>query len=241
MRACYKRISPDEDPFERVRTHQNYAPSWGTKKELATALRMLLTERVDHPEHDGITSLNKRVLAELIVAIRLFDENGELPPGTDEQPFDDDIDGSVPSRKAPPDSQFDNPLPVDSFNSYELYSWIVEHRSPEDGEHAVYVLDCTPPIGDAESERVKAFRQAVREKANEGKSLSKLEQAAESLNRDERLYYVGYAGDVPKRIREHASGADSGGAKLTHKFEPKALVEVTWYQSEATARQHRVS
>lgn len=35
---------------------------------------MLLTERVDHPSFEGITSLTKTVLAEIIVAIREADD-----------------------------------------------------------------------------------------------------------------------------------------------------------------------
>lgn len=70
MRACYARIAANEDPYDRLRDHPNYEPDWGEKKSLATALRMLLTERVGHPEYDGITSLSKPVLAELVVAIR---------------------------------------------------------------------------------------------------------------------------------------------------------------------------
>ncbi len=74
MRACCTRIAPTEQPLERVKEHPNYEESWSEKKSLATALRMLLTERVDHPSFDGITSLTKTVLAEIIVAIREADD-----------------------------------------------------------------------------------------------------------------------------------------------------------------------
>lgn len=70
MRACFLRIAPDENPSDRVKDHPNYSSTWEDKRSLATALRMLLTERVDHPEFDGITSLTKTLLAEIIVAIR---------------------------------------------------------------------------------------------------------------------------------------------------------------------------
>lgn len=74
MRACCVRIAPNERPLERVREHPNYEGGWSEKKSLATALRMLLTERVDHPSFEGITSLTKTVLAEIIVAIREADD-----------------------------------------------------------------------------------------------------------------------------------------------------------------------
>lgn len=74
MRACCTRIAPNEWPLEYVKEYPNYEESWSEKKSLATALRMLLTERVDHPSFEGITSLTKTVLAEIIVAIREADD-----------------------------------------------------------------------------------------------------------------------------------------------------------------------
>jgi len=230
MSACFEKIEPDQEPFEKVKSHENYAPSWSKKKQLATALRMLLTERVGHPEHDGITSLNKNVLAEIIVAIR--DDGGTTLAQKNESSHSID----TPDRNPPVESDFQESFPAENFDSYDLYTWIVERRSTDDGEHAVYVLDCTPPLGKNEDFRVKSLRREAHQKSDSGQTLSKLEQAAEALNRGERLFYVGYASDVPNRIRQHVSGADSGGAKFTNMFSPQALVEVTWYQTESTAR-----
>jgi predicted GIY-YIG superfamily endonuclease len=68
--------------------------------------------------------------------------------------------------------------------------------------------------------------------------LTKLERAAHAATNGQRLYYVGYASDVPKRVRQHVGGAASGGAKYTNMFEPQALVDVSWYMTEGTARAH---
>jgi len=52
------------------------------------------------------------------------------------------------------------------------------------------------------------------------------------------LYYIGYASDVPVRVRQHVDGRAAGGAECTNMFKPVSLVDVSWYDSEATARRH---
>lgn len=233
MQACYEQMDVDESWSAKVQTHENYSPSWSKKRQLATVLRMVLTERVDRPKHQGITSLNKQVLAELIVAI---EQSNEPATETRTETSQDSI--SPPTRDSLPDHRFEDRLSADAFHDYALYEWIMDHRSPTDGEHGVYVLDCTPPIDEAEDFQVKSLRTEVHKKSEAGHSLSKFERAAEAVNNSERLYYVGYAGDIPKRVREHVGGADSGGAKFTNMFVPQALVDVTWFDTERAARQY---
>jgi hypothetical protein len=233
MRACYERMDVDDSPFVKVQSHENYSSSWSTKKQLATALRMVLTERVGHPEHDGITSLNKRVLAELITAI----QQGSESEVESNKELTEDV-SAPPTRDGLPPRRFEDRLPAEKFHEYALYEWILSNRSETDGEHGVYVLDCTPPVREDEDFRVASLRTEVQEKVDAGHRLSKLEQAADALNNSERLYYVGYASDVPKRIREHLSGADSGGAKFTNMFAPQGLVDVTWFETERSAREY---
>lgn len=230
MLACFEQIVPEQEPFEKVRSHTNYSPSWSKKKQLATVLRMVLTEQVGHPEHDGVTSLNKTILAEIIVAIRHERGDEQNQNKESNQPVD------VPDQDPPTESTFKDTFPAEDFDSYALYTWIVDRRSSNDGEHGVYVIDCTPSPDNDEDFRVESLRQKAHQKSNAGQSLTKLERAAQALNRGERIYYVGYASDIPKRVRQHVSGADSGGAKFTNIFYPQALVEVSWYQTETTAR-----
>lgn len=232
MTACFEQIEPEQDPLVKVRSHANYSPSWSKKKQLATVLRMLLTERVGRAEHEGITSVNKKVLAEVIVAIQHDDGKKQNQNGESKEPVD------VPNREPPVESAFENPFPAENFGSYDLYTWIVERRSSNDGEHGVYVLDCTPPIDEDEDFRMRSIRREGHQNSMAGQPLTKLERAAQALNHGERIYYVGYASDVPSRIRQHVRGADSGGAKFTNMFSPQSLVEVTWYQTESTARSH---
>lgn len=142
----------------------------------------------------------------------------------------------VPVREDPAEHRFENVLPAASISQYAVYRWIVQHRSPGDGEHGVYVLDCTPPVGDEEDSRMKTLRREAHEKKEKGEAMTKIEQAAQAVNNGERLYYVGYAADVPSRVRQHLAGAASGGAKFTNMFTPQALVDVSWFETEGTAR-----
>jgi predicted GIY-YIG superfamily endonuclease len=229
MWACFKQIAPDRDPFEMVRTHENYTPSWSKKKQLATALRMLLTERVGHPEQDGITSLTKTVLAEILVAIRQKHD--------DTQPIESQQPREPPEREPVADPKFDSGCPVTDFDTCAVYEWIIEHRAPTDGEHGVYVLDCTPPEESRTDSRMESARRVASRKACHGHSLSKLERAAQAITQGKLLYYVGYTFDVPQRVRQHATGADAGGAKFTNRFTPQRLVEVSWYETEEVARE----
>lgn len=230
MTACFKQIEQEQGPFEKVQSHENYSPSWSEKKQLATALRMVLSERVGHPDHSGITSLNKQVISEIIVAIQDNEGDYQSQNGQSGRPSE------IPDRSPVSEPRFDTPFPADKFNSYDLYEWLVERRSSDDGEHGVYVLDCTPPIDEDEDFRVASVRREVNQKSTTGEPLTKIERAAWALTQGERLYYVGYASDIPTRIRQHVSGAASGGAKFTNLFYPQALVDVSWYQTEATAR-----
>ncbi|WP_143420580.1 GIY-YIG nuclease family protein [Halorubrum sp. Ib24] len=232
MRACWDQLNVDKSPFVKVQTHENYSSSWSKKKQLATVLRMELTEQVGRPEHAGITSLNKQVLAELITAIQQGSSDTETQSECAREASGPPVRDSVPPQR------FEDRLPAEKFYQYALYEWILSHRSETDGEHGVYVLDCTPPVSGEEDFRVQSLRTEVWEKVDAGNRLSKLERAADALNNSERLYYVGYASDVPKRIREHVGGAASGGAKFTNMFVPQALVDVTWFDMESNAREY---
>lgn len=238
MRACYEAIDSDIQPHEKLKGHLEYSPSWqswGTKRQLATALRLVLTDYVDRPQSEGLTSHDKRALAELVVAVRIANDGEDLPV-TDSS--DNGGVASVPTRTAPPESSFDDPLPAKELESYELYSWIVRNRDETDGEHGVYILDSTPPVDGVEWSRMRTLRHQAAEKAEAGKPLDKREVAARSVTNGERIYYVGYASDVPSRVRQHVGGRAAGGADFTNMFKPVALVDVSWYDSEATARKH---
>lgn len=238
MEACYEAIGPEQSMREKLKEHPEYSPSWqswGTKRQLATALRLVLTDYVDRPQSQGITSLDKRTLAELVVAVRIAKENGGPP---DPDSADDPSVDPVPSRCVPPESPFEDSLPAERFESYELYSWVVENRDGTDGEHGVYVLDCTPPVDGRERSRMRTLRRQANEKAEAGEPLSERERAARAVTEGERIYYVGYASDVPSRVRQHHNGRAAGGADFTNMFKPVSLVDVTWYDSESTARKH---
>ena len=241
MFACYNQIKPKRNPLKQVESHENYSPSWKKKRSLATALRMTLTENVGHPREQGITSLNKRVLAELIVAIRVSNEDRTKATTKVPESNDSGQKGMAPSRNTPTETPFDNVLLFEQVDGYELYEWISANRTPSSGEHGVYVLDCTPPVGDAERSRMKELRRKAYEKSSNGEQLTKIERAAQAANDNQRIYYVGYASDVPIRVRQHAGGRSAGGATFTNMFKPQALVEATWYETESLARKNEAN
>lgn len=227
---CYQRIEPDERPVDRAKLATGYDSSWGAKqkKTLATALNLLLTERVGR-DSSPILSQTTTLLAELVVAIRLADD-GHSAEFNNARP-------EPPERAQPPASPFDEGLPLDDVTESELVEWVDMRQSVSDGPHAVYVLDCTPPISDDEPHLSSRFRARVHEKKQRGGSLSEKEALGDAVTSGQRIFYVGYATDVVSRVQRHVAGVDRGGAHMTHTFSPQSLVEVTWYDSETEARQ----
>ena len=244
MRACYERINPTERPLDRARTHENYSDSWGTKKTLATALRMLLTERVGRREHESITSVSKLVLAELIVAVKLTDAGSSESGSSNRPPSSGSTSSTVtgespPVRQPPRESPFDDVLPLEpSIQKRDVSEWGSAQQNKSNGAYAVYVLDCTPPIGAGESSQLKSLRRHAHSKNAERQPLNKIDEAACAANNNERVYYVGCTANLPKRITQHLGGAAAGGGDFTNLFKPNALVEVNWYETRATAENH---
>lgn len=230
LQDCYQRIEPEERPVDRAKLAAGYDTSWGDrqKKTLATALNLLLTERVGR-DSSPILRQTTTLLAELVVAIRLADD-GHSAEFTHMLP-------EPPKRTQSPASPFDEGLPLDDVAESELVDWVDRRRSVTDGPHAVYVLDCTPPTGEDEPHLSRRFRARVHETKQRGGSLSEKEALGDAVTGGQRIFYVGYATDVASRVQQHVTGVDGGGAQMTHTFPPQSLVEVTWYDSETEARQ----
>lgn len=230
LEACYARIAPEEDPRTRARSHDDYSGDWRPKRVLATALRMLLADRGVRPPNTPLTSLGAESLAQIIVAIRLRDE------GVDTADAERTV-AEPPEREAPPSPTFPDRLSfAGGIAEPELREWLETHCAGRPDAFAVYVLDCTPPI-DGEPARVQTLRSRVADKREAGGALSKLEQAAAAVTRGERVYYVGYTGDIVDRIARHVGGGAHGTAEFLHTFRPQTLVEVTPYDREHRARQ----
>jgi predicted GIY-YIG superfamily endonuclease len=233
--ACYGRIAPEKDLRSHLQEHPDYSPDWldkGQKHNLATAIRMVLTERVGRDPHDSITSLSKQVLAELVVAVRIADSNTTPASSADISPAD------APNRERIATRRFDDVLSLSDTNDRAIDDWVATHRSPDDGAHAVYVLDCTPPLDGPENSRLQSLRASVAEKERDRGSWGELEAAGAAANQGDRIYYVGYATDVPSRIRQHLKGAAAASARFTNLFRARALVEVTWHDTETAAKQY---
>ncbi|WP_147302049.1 hypothetical protein [Haloferax sp. Atlit-4N] len=228
LRACCSRIQPDEDPTAYARTHPLYESSWGTKKTLATNLRMLLSAAGVREQDHPLTSLDKAALRQIITAIRLANEDSLSL--TEERPAP-----TPPARSPSNESSFRDILALDGVTDGEIESWVAAHKPDSAGGFAVYVLDCTPPM-DGEKASIRSLRARVSEKQEAGDSLSKMERAAACVTDGERVYYVGYTNDVADRVMRHRAGAAQSGVKFTNTFSPQVLVDVEWFDSEVTAR-----
>lgn len=233
LRACFQQIAPDEDVDTRLRQHDDYSPAWaqkGTKHNYATAIRMVLTDRVGRAKHDSITSLSKPVLAELVVACRLADSSDDTEPA----PASDKA--NAPDIPTQPPSPFDESLDIGAATGGSLTEWLDEHRSDSDGPHAVYVLDCTPTSDADENSRLKSLRASVGATRKPPASRTPVKRAGAAVNRGERVYYVGYTADVEHRLQQHRRGAAAASARFTNLFEPQSLVEVSWFDTESGAK-----
>jgi len=233
--ACFKRIAPEEDPFEYVRQWPNYNDSWKSKKgkSLATALRMLLTEQIGLPRYEVLDGYKKQVLAEIIVGIHASDEGAlrdfdrhvpaTLPPGV-----------SVPLED-PPDRDESTVAGFEDLTNLSAFRELVSESELESNRFAVYVLDCTPPVED-ERKALWQLRRDSWAKANNGYSLGPKEEAAQALNKGEKVLYIGQTSDLEDRMERHRIGASAGSARFTNFFYPEGIVEVSWHDSEKEAK-----
>lgn len=244
LRACYASIEPESNPSERVTNHKNYDSDWGEKKKLATALRMLLTERVGRSVSDGITSMTNDFLAEVIVAIRRKEEFSEEVRTDVSRAGERDGQDTPPQRAPLTEAHLGSGVSLTDGDLSQVEPWVNEQVPSLDDGYLVYVLDCTPPLGDEEGWRTKLLRREAREKRERGERLTDRECAAIAVTEGKRLYYVGYTGDLIDRLNRHIEGASAGGAEFLNIFNPQRLVEVSHYQTEEAAiraESHRAS
>lgn len=234
--ACYEQIDDQQSPFERVTDHRNYTQDRPKKWQLATSLRMLLTERVGRPASDGITSLNKQFLAEVVVAIRTA---GEPVPDSTHADASVDPEESIrhdppPERTPPADSHFEDGVALDSQSEATLEKWVADRVDESAASHFVYVLDCTPPV-EGENWRRRLLRRDAARKRQQESRLSDVDRAALAVTAGSRVYYVGRTGDVVGRISRHLGGADAGGAEFLNAFPPRRIVDVDCYPTKEAA------
>lgn len=235
LQACYTRIAPEEDPYDRLESyHDNYSAQWiqNTTKQaqLATALKLLLHQRVGRSEGNVINSATIQLLSELIVAMRTASDEYADQWLTDEDRRKR-LD-TAPERETPPESSFEDELSFEDALTHELDDWLAERRSESAGSYAVYVFDCTPDIGEAEDSKIRSLRSRV---TTSDSVTDPVEKAAQAANNNERVFYVGSANDLRKRMNRHDRLPSGGGANFTATFRPSALVEVSWYETKEKA------
>lgn len=237
LEGAFVRIAPDEDPYQFVKSWHNYDSSWNKGKSAATALRILLTEQIGLPRYAVISGYTKPTLSKMILGIQAADEGvprGKglhvpvtLPEGI-KPPLPD-----PPMLPNPSDADSDPPIPLNDMKS------IISTYGNSSGKFAVYVLDCTPSHL-SEREAMWELRRDSLAKHEGGYELSEKEWYAQALNEGERIYYVGQTKNIVDRMSRHHEGAASGGGYFTNFFKPRGVFDISWYDSEAEAREGEV-
>ncbi|MFC7216009.1 GIY-YIG nuclease family protein [Saliphagus sp. GCM10025334] len=241
--AMFERIAPGTQPIMYTRKSENYSENLKPVAKNATALKHLLHEQVGRPRSERVLTLKKQDFAECIVAVDAYDDGHERGPGihvpTTLPMTAEGFQTEPPTRTVVTDSPFETIVELDEDYQSRLSQWMKNHPDRADGSCAVYVLDCTPPVGDQEDDRIRSLRSTVTTKLEHGIKQSELEptgQAAEALNKDNRIYYIGSTTDLGKRIQEHCIGTAVSGVDFTQVLPPTALVEVQGYKSVDEAR-----
>lgn len=231
LHTCFHAIAAEDTPRSCLeRQFDGYSREWEEdvteQTYLATALKCLLYERVGRAKDNIIGKPTVLYLAQLVVALRTADEG----------PINWQANlAMVPTLESRPTHRFEPGFSFDQIETPALEEWIRSQRSETDGCHAVYVIDCTPQLGDGEDTRISGLRARVHA---EGVSSKPREKGAQAVNNGECVYYVGNSDDVSKRMRQHAKpGMTDGGAQFLSLFKPVELVEVTWHETKAAARE----
>lgn len=243
LKACFNRIAPNQSWEELVKTHENYDASWETKtkKKLATALRMLLTEQIGWPEDKGIPGFKRKYLAAILIAIKASDQGISRTEEHVQITLDPEFDHQLLSEEVPertcPELDFPTLLTFSNTIKSDATAFLEKREidPTSNNHHVVYVIDCAPDPNN-EGSRITSIRQDAQAKSKTGASLSEREAAAEFLNESKGILYVGYSHEFPKRMARHHHGKSSGSANFLNLYKPKRLLELTEYSSEDEAR-----
>lgn len=242
--AMFSRVAPEFRPTEYARKADGHREDARRVAQNATALKLLLHEQVGRPRYDRVLTLKKQDFAECLAAVRAFDDGVERAVGVHAPttlPLDVEEVAAEPPKRTRPTEPLGEPITALT-EGYQrrLATWLDSHTEIANSPYTVYVLDCTPDVGDDEHEMVADLRRAVHAKLEAGiprGSLTIKERAAAELNDDNRLYYVGSTGDLEKRIDEHETGAAASGVDFTTNFRPRRLVDVRSASTEGAAKQ----
>ena len=208
---------------------------------------MLLHEHVGRPLYNRVLTLKKQDFAECIVAVRAYDEGQERGQGVHvPTTLPQDVDAFVadtPKRTDIVDDPFETIAEVTDDPRRTIERRIDDDPEPAGASHFVYVLDCTPPIGD-EPGKLRDLRRvaATKREARMGYDHLRIEErAAAALNDGHRVYYVGSTSDVANRVAQHLGGTAVSGVDFTTNAPPRRLVEVQGCESldEAEALEGR--
>ena len=239
--TMFDEIAPDHDPSDYAKRHEDFFNDLNPVEKNALALRLLLHEQIGSPHFDTRGQLTKLDYAECITAIDAY-HNG-VPRGRGEHvptdlPMELDSLVDVPNRSELTGGEIE---PIEHFENnpeQAVIDWLERNPNISDSESYVYVLDCTPPVGNDEPGKVRYQRKVAQSKLEGGytyQSLDPIEQAAIALNKNKSAYYVGMADNVTDRIRRHGAGSGHHGIRFTHVYRPRKILEIEACSSTSEA------
>lgn len=241
--AMVDRIAPEYEPIDFALKSENYSDDFQPVAKNALALKILLHQQVGRPMYDRILTLKKRDFAECIAAVDAHDEGSERGFGLHTPttlPRDvDEFVNSPPNRTQTRDSLFDTIAEIEGEYDEQITCWCNQNPELADAPFYVYVLDCTPVVGERENQMVWDLRREVQTKMEAGIPITTLkpgERAAQALNESKRVYYVGSTSDVVQRVHEHDVGTAKSGVDFTTIISPKRLVDLQARDSRQRAK-----
>lgn len=241
-KAVFNTIAPEHTRDGYARRHDDFSEGLNPVEKHALALRLLLHEQIGAPLFDTRGQLKKLDYAEAIAAIDAYQEN--VPRGRElhiptELPMEVDSFAEVSKRSHISKVKYEPVLEFHEIPEHESEEWIRRNIQNSQDPFHVYVLDCTPPIGDEEPAKITYQRRVAQSKMDAGSSyhsLSPIEKAAIALNENKLFYYVGMSNDVVDRIRRHNAGSGHHGNQFTHVYRPQRLIEIQGCSSTLEAR-----
>ena len=197
----------------------------------ARQLREFLSDHVGRPKYEKIIRLTKDDIAEFLVGLRVVAADLETPVDAVPTTLPSGAEHHIPDHP-PARGQLTHHSDVDSESFIPLTgNWQSDIKTQlQTADWYVYELDVTPPVDD-ESEDIKLLRRHTEGRVQWGESNVKLDgiyRAADVLNHDGAVYYVGQTNDVIDRLERHRRGATYSGSKFPHLFSPTGgVVNIT--------------
>jgi len=237
----FRHILPRVNVFDYVHQRQENAEDWDDLRKRGTALRILLNRQIGRPKYERIGNLTNRDRAEFVMAAKAYDEGYDLASGaympTTLPIGAEQYWNNPPSRTTLPERHLDTIVNLEGEYESTLENWLKNNGDVRDAPYGVYVLDCTPATGMNEPNSIQSLRRDIQATVEFGADIDgSVKKAGTALNQDCRIYYVGMAENLNKRIAAHIAGAHKSATDYTNLFPPVSLCELWGCETENDAK-----